>query len=164
MQDLYERLVELLGKTDEDQAFHNFLKHLGCAADFDCETQLWRECSFSELGFRIIFCKPSRCCSIIFFHIGEGSAEAGMKLYRGGFPAGITPGDRRDEIATKLGMNPTRTDCERGLYDTYAVNDSPLSFLFDPVTEDLRSMMLTIPDEEPSELEMAEQLAHFPPF
>jgi len=101
---LYERLIELLGRAQDDPAVTTFTKELGespllCAPIFH----------FPENGFHLIAFRGN--FRILTLNLRDIGLRSGIATpYAGDLPAGILAGDGRTEVRKKLHCEPFRVD------------------------------------------------------
>jgi hypothetical protein len=105
MRDLYVRLLDLLGHSDQHEAFGNFLRYLAETAgvtEFD-ELHDGNSCvrTFKTLGFIVRYDKREHKFDMVNL---ETVDTQDIQAFTGDLPGGITQSDGPDEVEQKLGM------------------------------------------------------------
>ena len=110
MQDLYTRLTELLGKSEDDQTFAHFLKEIDDSPDVsnrEVVSTYW----FRKTGLEIIALPdgeqmPKSVVSITFYFDVPSVREGSIEPYRGPLLAGIKPDDSFEQVKSKIDHTP----------------------------------------------------------
>ena len=154
--DLYERLIELLGKSDNNPLFDLFLSDFG-VPEFDSKSKEpqgpVRACFFHKLGVDILFDRDRDCCTNVFFHINPAEFHPSDIIpYAGPFPSGITIQDQRHRVEQKLRMRSDRSTIQgSGMHsmhsDRYAMAGYVLTFSFNETSGKMCMASVSLPDE-----------------
>lgn len=142
--EVYERLLDLVGKPIDDRVLNAFIADVGQSPDKyksdDDDVHVW---FFPDLGFHIDFINGR--CNGFAFHLATVANESGVKRYKGDFPAKIGSEDPRHEVERKLGFSPMRSN----YLDSYSFPNYSVTFSFDEVTGGMR-LLSVLPSENHS--------------
>jgi len=139
MEDLYERLIDMLGKSESDTCFDRFVRDLGETPVLLIDRKSLRHYEFPGAGLSVSIDKEQDQIKSVFLHLSTAGVEAGrIARYGGNLPAGIVPNDARATVRKKLALTPHseriqgRTkDDPKDFWDNYYVGPLELTFIFD---------------------------------
>jgi len=121
--ELSERLLKFLDldKPDDDPDFQDFLTEFKISAKrADKHTQQYDS---RRLGFSLTYNRSLGIMEGLCFHIFTAAvADGAFKPYEGLLPFGITTSDTRDEVRSKLGVDPIRSTPYEGYPDKKTCN------------------------------------------
>lgn len=137
MKNIYERVLELMGKTQDDRLFAQFLSDLGEDPVIYKKDEVSTEYMFEKSGFALSFMEVSRHSSRrgfahAFFYLRSPSRPT----YDGKLPGGIKPDDDRDDVERKLGLKPISSklvqnqEDSTSLWENYYLKPYKLCFIF----------------------------------
>jgi hypothetical protein len=135
MQDTYERVLELLGKCDDDPLFGQFVEDLGELPYILLKTKHATEYMFDKSGLHLSFREgPQSSPSSSVRGFGQAIFSV-RKGYNGNLPSDIEPDDSRDAVERKLDMKPSKTMLgytpgDRDLWEEYDLKPFKLLFIF----------------------------------
>ena len=142
MDNLYERLVGMLGKPSNDPCLEQFIRDVGVEPKLLFDWKSRRQYDFNSIGVWISIDKRQDQIKTVKFHFHTASvAEGSVAEYEGSLPAGIQPTDTRDTIIQKIGMVPEarmvqgRTpEDPKDYWDRYQIGPLQSTFIFDGPT------------------------------
>lgn len=135
MDSAFERVLDLLGKPNNDGLFAQFTEDLGEKPEILLQTDRVTEYDFGRSGLHLSYQSNSlRGSSLegavfafaIFSLRPDSKVLTSRRSYVGNLPYGIERGDSRDEVAKKLGISADLT----GNDILYEFSDYKLSFSF----------------------------------
>jgi len=137
MKNLYERVVEVLGKSHDDQVFVQLIKDLGEMPEIIAGASGSSEYLFDDLGLALQFMDRSNCFVAVFFHWASAAVRTEhVKPYAGNLAAGIEFGDSHEQVAVKLRTEPVRSRATTGeLHEEYELNPLELHCKFNSAEE-----------------------------
>jgi hypothetical protein len=100
---IYELLISLLGKPENDMSFTEFLKRLGKRPDIVDDSKNGRTYSFPEEGIFLRYDKVQGMFELFAFEIAHIPGSP-TKPYSGPLPSGIERTDTPSSIESKLGI------------------------------------------------------------
>lgn len=146
MDKAFERVLDLLGKPNDDGLFAQFVEDLGEKPEILLQTDLVTEYDFGRSGLHLSYQSNSLRDSTLegsvfafaIFSLGPDSKTlSSRRKYVGNLPFGIIRGDSRDEVGKKLGIpvDLTGNDIQYKyhcyeLSFSFSGDPSKLSFLF----------------------------------
>lgn len=129
----YDRIIEVLGKSDDDAIFLQLIKDLGEMPEvIDCPPDS-SQYLFSKSGLALQFMGRSKCFVAAFFHFASAAVRTGqVKPYTGNLALDINFGDSHEDVASKLGIEPVVSRTTTGeIHEEYALNSYELHCKFD---------------------------------
>jgi hypothetical protein len=142
MEHMYERLIEMLGKQQDDPYFECFVQELGEKPQMLIDKKSMREYSFPRSGFYVSMDKRQDQIKSIFFHLSTAAVASGsIEAYSGNLPAGIGRHDDRLTVRKKLAKKPRseriqgRTKLDpKDYWEYYDTSFLQMLFIFDGAT------------------------------
>lgn len=137
MNNLFERLVNLLGTPIDNPAFQEFLKDCGEEPDL-IELKTMKDYSFSKLGLNIDMDKMQNQIKSIFLHLNTVAVQGGeIEPFAQSLPFSISLDDSRDAVKDKIGVKRKarkiqgRTPTEpKDFWDSYEIHPLEYTFVF----------------------------------
>lgn len=148
MEKIYERVLELLGKSQDDPLFAKFINDLEENPHTLCKDNHGTTYLFRKSGLSLIFYEHSKCFATVFFHFGSEMANSGtVSRYSENLPAGIKFGDSRADVERKLGITPVfskwiqgaTAETQKNLWEEYEVEPLVFRFIFNGISNKLDS-------------------------
>lgn len=139
MEKAFERVLDLLGKPNNDGLFAQFIEYLGEKPEILLQTDRVTEYDFGRSGLHLSYQSNSlRDSSLegsvfafaIFSLRPDSKVLTSRRSYVGNLPYGIKRGDSRDEVAIKLGI-PADLKGDDILYE-FSGYELSFSFFGDP--------------------------------
>lgn len=151
---LYDRIVELLGKRLDDPAFTQLAHDLSDEPHpmLRNEHKYVQDYLFRKSGFQVSYNKMIDAFYHAFFHHGSEMARSGyVSAYQGRLPAGIKFGEQPAEVAAKLGLKPSWSKmipgCDKqapkDLWEKYAAGPLQFTCIYRGPTSELNSVSIT---------------------
>ncbi|MGD9682687.1 MAG: hypothetical protein AB7W16_15975 [Candidatus Obscuribacterales bacterium] len=106
MADTFQCILDVLGKSDKDDAFERLAAALGERPNLFVETPKTLEYR-CDSGFHLSFFKEEDFFFVAYIH---------PKSFKGDLPKNLRWGDTPDEVERKLGINPLAYDLFPGTY------------------------------------------------
>jgi len=151
IEDLFEQLTGLLGKSEQHESFQNVILELG-RPEVDVSPDKMRVCLFARLGFSIIFIDKHqlrKCSELHFFATSWDEGGNVVIPYRGPLPAGIVTGDGRDNVERKFGFSPRLPRARitdgpvKDYLNIYDMEPLELVFTFDRLSHQMIELKVT---------------------
>ncbi len=151
MPGLWETLIELIGKSEEDPLFVALTSELG-KPEISKSGKRGSSFNFPLSGLSI--CSYDKIIESVYFHYGSASVQCGeYQPYAGNLTNGVKFGDAPSTVATKLGMQPSSSQRMQGrtkedpedLWQYFQFGNVDASFHFDGRTNLLRFVSLNKP-------------------
>jgi len=149
VQDLCDRILDLLGKSHQDESFRKFLKELGERPQRASTCHVFPLSGFMLISLQEKFVSTSFriACEMSGSGVGEG--------FIGTLPCGIDPTDRRADIAKKLNVGrlsskiiPGQEKNQSGCYlDDYPYMSFVITVSFNATTDQMNGFAVTLKDE-----------------
>jgi hypothetical protein len=139
MEDIYQRVLELMGKTPDGFEFAEFVLDLGYTPDIFINNEVRIMYVFE--GIYLSYMKFAKCFATVYFHDGSTKTDPhASPRYSGRFPTGIQFGDSRETVQQKLGCRPLPDGLsyEIGHSDAYELQNMRLYFCFSESEGELR--------------------------
>lgn len=128
MDNLFERLTALLGKSKDDNSFELFIHDLGEQPQIYLENEVSTEYFFKRSGIFLSYFFSGNCFAQTIIH---ATGEDGVALYEGNLPNGIRFGESKEIVEEKIGTpryEPKSSDI--GDYNEFEVNDLLIGFRY----------------------------------
>jgi hypothetical protein len=151
MQNQFEQIIKLFGKSPDDPISRKFVEDLGESPSYQSGCYV-----FPKTGF-MLFCYKKKFV-MACFHISRPASEGG---YKGNLPSGITSSDSREDVQRKLGVAPVESKLQpveqrafcsvpEETEDWYIIHPLRLWFTFNPENDSLTSFTVRYDNETDS--------------
>lgn len=162
-EDLYDRLVSLLGKPPDESTRQCLMDILGGANQSVHQTKNREHVTVTDLGVMVMIDKRQQQVKSLHFHLATAMVDAGnAKQFPGTLMRGISAGDTPDDVHRKVGQQPTASSLLPGrtpldpkfISESYDFDPLEVSISFSGVTGrislvSVRYVIDTVPPEPP---------------
>lgn len=133
MKDYSEILISLLGKSESDPIFQEFLNGIEEVPDIFYSTDIRTEYAFHKSGLILTYFKAADCFASIWIN-GIDDPTNNKYAFKGRLPGNVEFGDDRTSVHMKLGLHPNSHIMGDSMCDEFHFAGIVLAFYFDQVS------------------------------
>ena len=149
MTNIYEKILDILGKNKDDPSFINFVSELCEKPDIVIDDKQACVFLFRQSGIQLIYFYHCQCFASAYFRLGNKNDR--MQPYKGDLPFKIQFDDSVTDVEQKINIKPISSKLIRGCnseepkdhYVEYSLNLYVLNFIFGGSTQKLSSFSIS---------------------